>query len=172
MKTISIIASPRKEGNCITAAKQITKNTDNTTYFVDDMDISPCQACDKCGPGLDCAIKDDFLKIYDEIAEADALIFASPIYFGETSAQAKIFMDRFYSIVRNPDKKLDSKKTIFITAYAGPQGAFTDYTVAKSKTFESIGCKVEACIDMGNSNPLAKADGSDELAKKLDEITL
>lgn len=35
------------------------------------------------------------------------MILASPIYFGQITAQAKTILDRFYSIFNNPDKKFD-----------------------------------------------------------------
>ncbi|WP_294005190.1 NAD(P)H-dependent oxidoreductase [uncultured Methanobrevibacter sp.] len=37
---------------------------------------------------------------------------ASPIYFGQITAQAKTILDRFYSIFNNPDKKFDGKAAI------------------------------------------------------------
>lgn len=45
------------------------------------------------------------------------MILASPIYFGQITAQAKTILDRFYSIFNNPDKKFDGKAAIIDHAY-------------------------------------------------------
>lgn len=61
------------------------------------MDIGLCIACDRgWGPcrGGDCILEDDFEAIRRKIGEADAFVFASPVYWHDLSESAKVFLDR------------------------------------------------------------------------------
>ena len=70
------------------------------------MDINPCSGCEICAKGKDCRYEDDGAEIINQLAEGAGVILASPIYFGQMTAQAKTIVDRFYSIFNNPDKKI------------------------------------------------------------------
>jgi multimeric flavodoxin WrbA len=64
--------------------------------------IRPCLGCYRCQPAdgderyfcQQHKDRDDMHQIYPELVAADALIIASPVYFGTVSAQTKLFMDR------------------------------------------------------------------------------
>ena len=47
----------------------------------------------KCRDG-DCILVDDFQGIREKIGEADALVFVTPVYFGDLSESARRFLDR------------------------------------------------------------------------------
>ena len=64
--------------------------------------INRCLACGKCYTPehyLRCwyADKDDVAKIFAEIASADRVIYATPVYIFGISGLLKTFLDRFYS---------------------------------------------------------------------------
>ena len=47
-----------------------------------------------------CVLGEDFIsKIYDKIKEADGVIFASPVFFCDVSAQCKAVMDRSLGLI-------------------------------------------------------------------------
>ncbi len=56
--------------------------------------IMPCQSCGKAPAPDYCFYHDDADKIYQRIADCDCLLFGSPIYFDNVSAQAKLLIDR------------------------------------------------------------------------------
>ena len=61
--------------------------------------LSPLRiaGCDRCAACLDagqCLIEDDMQALYGLLAEADALILGSPVYYGTPSALCKAFMER------------------------------------------------------------------------------
>ena len=64
---------------------------------ISDYNLTPCQACDQClrRPN-ECPLseKDDTKKIEEELLDADALIIASPSYFGSVSSNIKVLIDR------------------------------------------------------------------------------
>lgn len=74
-------------------------------------------------------LKDDLTAVLDAIKTADAVILASPNYFGEVSGQFKSFFDRTYSFL-NPDfssRVPPGKKSVFVFAQGQPSvGLYAD----------------------------------------------
>lgn len=162
MKAVTVIASPRKKGNCSQIVNYITKGIEekkgtNNIYFIDDMNISTCKDCKAC-KNLDnptkCVIKDDFLKIMDEIEESDLFIFAAPNYFGEINAQGHIFINRFYSMTKTtPNQLKNHPKCVIIHTYGASDGHYDEYINKRSRVFGSIGCDVKEILSVGNNKP-------------------
>ena len=69
------------------------------------------------------SLKDGFQKLRDMIYDADALVFSTPVYFGDISESAKNFLDRWRRCERsNPDSLLIGKPAIGIAAAGGSGG--------------------------------------------------
>lgn len=62
----------------------------------------PCQACGEAPQEGWCLFEDDLTPVFAELASADAIVFASPVYFDSVSGQAKTFIDRC-NCFRPPD---------------------------------------------------------------------
>ncbi len=179
MKAITVIASPRKNGNCTKIVEKLTEainenNGSNEIYYVDDMNIKPCQACMGCRnpeKPSKCVIEDDFRKIMDDMETHDALIFAAPNYFGEINAQGHIFMDRFYSMTKStPNMLKGDKKAVIIFTYGAGDGYYDEYINKRANLFESIGLKVDSILSVGSGKP--NSGDSEELFEKVREIGL
>ncbi|RAP44842.1 MAG: hypothetical protein BZ135_07355 [Methanosphaera sp. rholeuAM6] len=177
MNVVTVIASPRKNGNCKALVDCITegiteKHGSNKVYFVDDMNISPCRACKACKnleKPVKCVLEDDFNRIMDEVAQADAFIFAAPNYFGEINAQGHIFMDRFYSMTKTTLNQLKNKpKCIVIHTYGASDGYYDEYINKRANRFRSIGCEVIEVLSVGKNRPTAgDCDELKEYARNL-----
>lgn len=120
MKILAIQGSPRKKGNTNRVLDEMIKGAEDNghevkKYYLQEMDINPCSGCEICAKGKDCRYDDDGAEIINQLAEGASIILASPIYFGQITAQAKTIVDRFYSIFNNPDKKFDGKAAMIIT---------------------------------------------------------
>lgn len=156
MKVVGICASPREGGNSEILLDQALKGASDegsevSKYVIENMDMAPCMACETCATGLDCAREDEGNVLLDDLLEADALIFASPIYFGQMSAQGKIFIDRLYSIFRNPNKSLEGKDAVLIFAHQAPAGAYDQYyELTKTFSFDNSGMEVFEVLDVGD----------------------
>ena len=74
---------------------------DTELISLSDLDIKPCNACMLCKKEERCPIEDDLFPIYLKMKAADAIILASPVYFGSATAQIKAFMDRAGYIAYN-----------------------------------------------------------------------
>ena len=99
MKAIAIVGSPRKNGNTeLLAAHTLEAIAEEGIYTelvrLAGLTIAPCTACMACKKEDDCSIKDDFRQVYPKMKEADAIILASPVYYGSATALIKALMER------------------------------------------------------------------------------
>ena len=169
MKTVAIVGSPRKDGNCDVLVNQLVDKIDGDkkVYFLHDLNMNYCEACQTCQKG-DCVQNDDLNKVIDDMREADLFIFSSPIYYGQISAQAKTLIDRFYQISQNPNKTLEGTKVIEIFTQANPTDAFDSYIESfKTMPFGYMGMEViDTVIARG---AMGKGD-EEQLASAIEQI--
>ena len=99
VKAIGIVGSPRKNGNTEILTSHALKaieeeGLDTELIRLAGLDIKPCNACMVCKNEESCPIDDDLLPIYTKMKEADAIILASPVYFGSATGLLKALMER------------------------------------------------------------------------------
>lgn len=141
-KIIALMASPRKNGNSTILGRQIADGAKAAgarveVFCLHKMNIRPCTACDKCHAADDrfCVLKDDMQKLYPRVLGADAMIFASPVYFFTVSAQLKLFMDRCYAFGGPTGYALQGKKMAVALTY-GDCDPFRSGAVNALRTFQ------------------------------------
>ena len=103
MKTIGILGSTRKEGNTeflLDVALEEARNIGCSTSKIAlrDKVIAPCDGCMGCARTGECIIRDDMQEVYEQIREADGIIWASPVYYWSMSGLTKIALDRTYAL--------------------------------------------------------------------------
>lgn len=102
MNILLINGSPRLGGNTHSVV-QCLQSMLEETYTVEvlnicQMKLSGCLACDGCkANGGHCVCPDESDFVIQKIAEADAVIFGTPVYWWGMSAQLKMVVDKFYS---------------------------------------------------------------------------
>ncbi len=99
-----IIGSPRKSRSCnflidnaIEGIKEISNDFEVKKLFISDYKIQPCNGCDQClRDPYECPLSknDDLKKLEAELFDSNAILIASPSYFGSISAQLKLMIDR------------------------------------------------------------------------------
>ncbi len=102
MKVLLINGSPRKEGNTYTAlyeiAEQLGKHrVGSEIVWVGNKAVRGCIACGACRRNGDnrCAFDDDVCnKVIEKMAECDAVVIGSPVYWGQPSGQALCLQQR------------------------------------------------------------------------------
>lgn len=111
MSNVVIIqGSPRKKGNTARLVQAFTKGLSSshkvTIINAADFHIHYCTGCNSCyaREGNHCFQQDDMEKILPCLAEAEVLVFASPVYFYGISAQMKTLLDRLHLPLRNSFK--------------------------------------------------------------------
>ena len=181
MKIVGVNGSPRKGGNTEILLAQLLQeaqgcNAETCYIGVEQLDFGGCKGCLWCqqkGTGR-CIQNDDMTPIYDIIAEADAVIFASPIYFSTMTGQMKIFMDRLYPFYGRggvPSRLPKKTKAILIFTQGQPDTElyFKSIEIAAS-AFRLIGFDVlETFVapDIPNKGDILKSLTALEQAKAL-----
>jgi multimeric flavodoxin WrbA len=131
MKIVALFGSPRPEGNSAVLAKAFLDTCQSLgaaveSHFLNKMQYQGCQACMGCKTKAKaCVLKDDMTPVYEAIRQADVLVLASPVYFGELSGQLKNAYDRFYAFFE-PDfaSRLPAgKQAVFILTQGNPDPA-------------------------------------------------
>jgi multimeric flavodoxin WrbA len=129
MKIVAVLGSPRPRGNSSTLARAfllaaVERGAEITEYLLNDMDYQGCQGCGACKTKSEiCVLEDDLAPVLKAVKEADLLVLASPVYFGDLNGQLKCFFDRTYSFF-NPDfssRVPPGKKAVLILVQANPE---------------------------------------------------
>ncbi|MFZ2539394.1 MAG: flavodoxin family protein [Oscillospiraceae bacterium] len=110
MKVLTILGSPKKNGNSSKALDMFEKNmilqgNEVERRNIVDFKINGCVGCNACFTEKDkpnCVQVDDAVHIFDQIMSSDIIIYASPLYAFSFPAQIKTFIDRHYCFVTNP----------------------------------------------------------------------
>ena len=136
MKILSVIGSPRVNGNSATIARRFCDTGEKLgaevrTFVLNKLQYQGCQGCMLCKTKLErCALEDDLTEVLDAIHSTDVLVLSSPVYFWDVSGQLKTFMDRTLSylvpdFITNPVKSrlAPGKKLVFILAQNNPDPA-------------------------------------------------
>lgn len=172
MKTVALIGSPRKDGNCDILVNKLVEKIDDEkeVIYLNDMNLGYCDACLGCQKG-DCVKNDDTRDIVAKIEDADLFIFSSPIYYGQMTAQAKTVIDRFYMISQNPERSLAGTKVILVFTQANPSDAFDPYINSmKTMPVEFLGMElIETIIAKGAAG---KGEGIEDALKKIEELEI
>jgi multimeric flavodoxin WrbA len=148
-KSVLIVkGSPRERGNSAALADQVAAGARAAgaqveSFYLHGMDIQACDACDFCRDTADtnCVIDDDMQALYPKIREADALVYASPIYWFTISAQMKLFMDRCYALGGDSDYASEhvlAGKRIGIVLTYGGDDPFDSGAINAIRTFQDV----------------------------------
>jgi multimeric flavodoxin WrbA len=105
MKILALNASPHAHGNTRFLLDQMLEAAQAAGAETELLQINPlkirgCQGDFGCKNGGRCVMPDDMQGIYDRIDQADAVVFGSPIYMWNISAQLKTVLDRLFCYLR------------------------------------------------------------------------
>jgi multimeric flavodoxin WrbA len=132
MKIVSILGSPRPQGNSNTIVRRfqetaVSLGAEIRTFELNRLTYRGCQGCHVCKQTLEyCVLNDAMTEVLAAVAEADLTILSSPVYFGDVTAQLKGFIDRSYSYLKpdyltNPNpSRIGPKKLLFIITQDHP----------------------------------------------------
>lgn len=104
-KIVVITGSPRKKGNSFAITEAFIRAAEARGHTVTRFDaalknVGGCRACETCfRTGKACSFDDDFNTVVPAILEADAVVFATPVYWYSIPAQLKRVIDRLFSFV-------------------------------------------------------------------------
>lgn len=104
VKVLGISGSPVKSGNVEELLRASLRTQDGVPgvewelLSLADLRLEDCVHCNWClrrqGGGRRCSRDDDLVAVYPKVEQCDALILATPVYFGRLSGHLAAFIDR------------------------------------------------------------------------------
>ncbi len=175
MKIAAVLGSPRK-GNSSALAERFLAMAEKggastRSFFLKDLNYKGCQACFACKAGSGhCALNDELTPVLEAVREADVVVLATPVFFGDITSQLKSFFDRTFSFYTpdfktssNPSRLAPGKKLVFIQTQANPdESSFNDIFPRYDRFFKSFGF-AETCLILGSG-----IMGPDDALKRSD----
>ena len=164
MKALIVLGSRNPEGQTARAAGALIKalkseGSQCEQLFLPKMKIELCRQCEDSGWGIcrtegRCIIEDDFGLLADKIRSADAVIFATPVYFSELSESMRGFLDRLRRTCMHESGKsgISGTKAIGICVAGGGGGGAPTCAVSLKNIVSRCGFDVVDMIPVRRQN--------------------
>jgi NAD(P)H-dependent FMN reductase len=166
MHILAISGSRNPQGQTAAVINAILKGVTEgggtaESIFLPALAIERCRQCDIDGYGICrqegwCVIKDDFAAISAKIAKADAVVFATPVYYQDLSESLRAFLDRYHRTrpMRRPGLPVPEGSIPAVgICYAGRSGFGTISCAANlEKILEQCGFDVVDMIPVRRQN--------------------
>lgn len=128
MKVLLINGSPRKDGNCDrllneAAAVFTAENVKVVRYDVGTKDVRGCIACGGCATKGECVLGGDVPALAKELAAADGMIVASPVYYASPNGSVLALLDRLF-MSANCDLRMKVGASFAVARRAGTVATF------------------------------------------------
>jgi multimeric flavodoxin WrbA len=131
--------------------------------FLPTLQIERCRQCDDNGWGLcrkegRCIIEDDFMQVSESIRTANAVIFATPVYYSDLSESLRAFLDRLRRTCTQETGRVvtDKKPAIGLCVAGGGGGGAPACCVSLEKVLTTCGFDVVDMIPVRRQNLEAK----------------
>ena len=136
MNIVCLLGSPRQAGNSATIAKRVMESAASLgattrTFSLNQLTYRGCQGCYACKKDLDhCVLNDDLTEVLEAISAANAVVLASPVYYGDITGQLKCFIDRCFSYLKadyltnRQPSRLSPKQLVMVLTQGHPDDAF------------------------------------------------
>jgi multimeric flavodoxin WrbA len=169
MKFLGLVGSPRRMGNTDLLVERLLEGARTRGYVTEklylyDYTISLCTDCRSCKKGdYVCCINDEMQQIYPKMAEADVIVFGTPIYWYGPSAKMKMLIDRMRPFVEN--KKLVGKRAVVVSPSAEGPVACEPMIEMFRRMFLYIGVEFAGKVLDKAYNRGAVAENKEDLAR-------
>ena len=135
------------------------------TAFLPWQNIERCRQCDDAGWGIcrtegKCFIEDDFPSLVAKLADCDAAVFATPVYFSDLSESLKAFLDRLRRTCMHESgkAKVAGKCAAGVCVAGGGGGGAPACTVHLERVLRTCGFDVVDLVPLRRQNLDAKTD--------------
>ena len=178
MKAIGIVGSPRKNGNVDTLVKSVLDGAEQAgyqtkKYSLNEMKYSGCQACEYCKSHDRCRLEDDLTSLLQDMVEADAVVFGSPIYFFQFTGQFRLMEDRMYSLIDSTfsSRLRPGKKAVIVTSQGNPDLVSYEKAIVEfADVLKLLGFEVKDTIRMDSGSAKDAVLGRKDLLDKARAI--
>jgi multimeric flavodoxin WrbA len=145
-------ASPNEDGLTASMAKEALQGAqaagaEAELFHLCRLNLLTCQACDQgwgqCRKQGTCVLEDDLAMLVDKMAEAEALILSTPVYFGDVAEVFKSLFDRVRrcQFAGQEERRLEGKWVLGLAAAGGGGGGGPTCLVAMERYYAHIGMR-------------------------------
>ncbi len=181
MKIMTILGSPKMDGNTAGALAMLERELGDG-HEVDrvnlpELDVMGCQGCYECQQKPDeasCVQRDGATDVLKRIVEADAVVYAAPLYMWGLPSKMHALLERHLSLVTgymSQDFKslLEGKRTAYLMTCGGPVENNTEFLqgVIGKMTAYSRASLVGKYIVAGATTPDEIEGRAGEVVRKL-----
>ena len=170
MRVLQVLGSRNPQGQTARAANAVadgmaSQGTHVEQVFLPTLKIERCRQCDDDGWGIcrtegRCTIEDDFAGLVEKIRQADAVVFATPVYYSDLSESTRAFLDRLrrtctHAVGKNP---AEGKPALGLCVAGGGGGGGPACAVSLEKVLATCGFDVVDMIPVRRQNLDMKRD--------------
>ena len=170
MRFTIILGSRNPEGQTARAAEAVRQGlvsggAEGDAVYLPTLQVERCRQCDARGWGTcrteaNCVIEDDLAGVMDQMRDADVVVFATPVYYGDLSESMRAVTDRLRRICGHaPDKAgMAGKLAIGVCVAGGGGGGAPSCTVSLEKVLRTCGFDIVDMIPARRQNLDMKLD--------------
>ncbi len=170
MNVLVILGSRNPNGQTAQAAGALLEGVTSAggqgeQVFLPQGKFERCRQCDDRGWGTcrsegECVIEDDLAALIAKLEQADAAVFATPVYFGDLSESMRAFLDRLRRTSRHPagKAKVEGKTALGICVAGGGGGGAPECAVSLKGILRTCGFDVVDMIPARRQNLKMKLD--------------
>ena len=135
--------------------------------------IGRCQVCGNgwgtCRNEHACQVKDDFQDLQASLADIDAFVMITPVYWGEMSESAKAFSDRVRrcEALKNGPSFFQGKPVIAVAAAGGSGNGITSCLTSMERFLAHVKAEKFDLIGITQKNRAYKLHAVQEAAKAM-----
>ncbi|HZK53061.1 MAG TPA: flavodoxin family protein [Desulfosporosinus sp.] len=178
MKVMIYTSSPNTDGltaACGIAAKTGTIEGGAQVVMVNlnQLKIGSCQACDNgwgtCRNEHVCQVEDDFQALHTSMADIDAYVLVTPVYWGEMSESAKAFFDRVRrcEALKKEKSFFEGKPVIAVAAAGGTGNGLTTCLTSMERFIAHVKAEKFDLIGVTQKNRVYKLDTLQQAARVM-----
>ena len=168
MRVVMIMGSRNPSGQTAMAADALREGARQAGVEVEQtflpvLAVERCRQCEDDGWGLcrkegRCTIEDDFAGVVEKIRDADAVVFATPVYFGDLSESLRALCDRLRRITRHAAGQagIQGKPAVGVCVAGGGGGGAPACCASLEKVIATCGFDVVDMIPVRRQNLKAK----------------
>jgi len=177
MNVLGVVGSPRRGGNThvlvaamLDGARQAGAGTD--LRLLGELTIGECDGCHACWRGGPCSKDDDMNGLYAALADSDAIIFGTPVYWYGPTALMKAFVDRFvYFNCPENRPKVRGKPAAIAVSFEEPGAETADGVVAFfEKSLQYLEMKLVGTLLVPGVTRRGEVRGSAEALERAREL--
>ncbi len=164
MRVLLISGSRNPEGQTARAGKAFLAGVadeggEGEQVFLPTLRIERCRQCEDngwgiCRAGCRCVVEDDFASLVKRITAADAVAFATPVYYGDLSESLRAFLDRLRRTCTHESGRssIAGKRAVGICVAGGGGGGAPACTVSLEKVLATCGFDVVDVVPARRQN--------------------